>query len=421
MTAPIGVSEVNRLEAETERLLAFGRRGRHPAGGFAWLQDDGTPDLDRDVELWITCRMTHVYALGHLLGVDGAAELVDHGIAALAGRLHDDEHGGWYAAVGADGPTTPTKGAYEHAFVVLAATSAVVAQRPGAEAVLDEALAVQERHFFHEGDGAVVDVYLDRGFADLEDYRGANANMHTVEAYLAAADVTGDEVWLQRADRIVHRFVHGAAGGHGWRLPEHFDPDWRPRLDYHHDQPAHPFRPFGATVGHGFEWARLALHLEAARHPEVSQAGAGTQLRSDAAAQFRRAVEDGWSVDGAPGFVYTTDFDGTPVVRNRLHWVVNEATNAAAALYLASGEAVYADWYRTWWTYAEDVFVDREAGSWRHELDPDNRPAASVWAGKPDLYHAVQATLIPRLPLAPSLATALAEGRLDTSGASART
>jgi hypothetical protein len=31
----------------------------------------------------------------------------------------------------------------------------------------------------------------------------------------------------------------------------------------------------------------------------------------------------------------------------------------------------------------------------------------TVWPGKPDLYHAVQATLIPRLPLAPSMATAL--------------
>ena len=50
--------------------------------------------------------------------------------------------------------------------------------------------------------------------------------------------------------------------------------------------------------------------------------------------------------------------------------------------------------------------VDR--GSWHHELDPGNRPQASVWRGKPDLYHAVQATLLPRLPLSPSLASALA-------------
>jgi len=31
----------------------------------------------------------------------------------------------------------------------------------------------------------------------------------------------------------------------------------------------------------------------------------------------------------------------------------------------------------------------------------------TVWPGKSDLYHAVQATLIPQLPLAPTMATAL--------------
>ena len=49
-----------------------------------------------------------------------------------------------------------------------------------------------------------------------------------------------------------------------------------------------------------------------------------------------------------------------------------------------------------------------ENGSWRHELNPQNKPSADIWAGKPDLYHAYQATLLPVLPLEQSLATALA-------------
>lgn len=401
-----GGPDIGRLEAEAERLLRFGLAGRHPGGGFAWLGDDGTPDLDRDVELWITCRMTHVYALGHLLGFEGAADLVDHGLAALAGRLRDADRGGWHATVGPHGPTSQTKGAYEHAFVVLATSSAAVAGRPGADDLLVEALAVQERHFWHEDDGAAVDVYLDPAFERLEDYRGANANMHTVEAYLAAADVTGERRWLERAERIVHRFVHGVAGGHDWRLPEHFDPDWRPLLDYNRDQPDHPFRPYGATVGHAFEWARLAVHLDAAT------GGDGGQLRSDAESLFHRGVADGWQADGAPGFVYTTDWDGIPVVRQRLHWVVCEALNAAATLQRATGDDRYGERHRQWWAHAEACFIDREDGSWHHELDVDNRPAASVWSGKPDLYHALQAVLVPRAPLAPSLATAIAAGEL---------
>ncbi len=61
--------------------------------------------------------------------------------------------------------------------------------------------------------------------------------------------------------------------------------------------------------------------------------------------------------------------------------------------------------------HVAQVFLDAEHGSWRHELDPHNRPSGMVWSGKPDTYHAFQATL-PRLPLAPTLAAALRDGLL---------
>src|SRR5690242_8528696 len=93
------------LDSEGERLPDFGAAARHPEGGFAWLDDAGRPELDRPVELWITCRMTHVYALSHLMGRSDGAGLADHGVAALRGRMRDRQHGGWYAKVGRDGPT----------------------------------------------------------------------------------------------------------------------------------------------------------------------------------------------------------------------------------------------------------------------------------------------------------------------------
>src|SRR5690554_673478 len=102
-----------------------------------------------------------------------------------------------------------------------------------------------------------------RDWTGEEDYRGINANMHTVEAYLAAADVTGDKTLLQRALRITERAVHQLARSHAWRLPEHFTGSWEPQLNYNVDSPAHPFRPYGATIGHSFEWARLTLQLAA--------------------------------------------------------------------------------------------------------------------------------------------------------------
>jgi mannose/cellobiose epimerase-like protein (N-acyl-D-glucosamine 2-epimerase family) len=100
------------------------------------------------------------------------------------------------------------------------------------------------------------------------------------------------------------------------------------------------------------------------------------------------------------------------VVRERFHWVVAEAIGAAAALYAVTGDDGYDAWYRTFWDFADVHLRDRRQGGWRSELDEENRPAAGTWPGKPDTYHAFQATLIPRLPLSPGMAVALRDGRI---------
>lgn len=399
------------LESETDRLLAFGRGSRLADGGFGWLGEDGRVEADRSRELYMTCRMTYCFALGSMLGRPGDGLLVDHGVAALTGLFHDAEHGGWFASVGATDPepVDDTKAAYGHAFVILAAAAAAAARRPGAAELLADALEVSLRHFWDDDAGMVVESW-DRAFTAGEAYRGVNANMHTVEAYLAAADVTGDRAWLDRAARITERVVNGFAAANSWRIPEHFDERWQPLLEYNADSPAHPFRPYGATVGHWMEWARLALHVRAAL--AVRDGATPGWLLDGAIALFDAGVREGWSVDGGRGFVYTVDWSGNPVVRERMHWVLCEAIGAAAALYTATGDPRFDDWYRTWWDHAAQRYVDREGGSWWHELDADEQVSRTVWSGKPDVYHALQATLIPRLPLAPVLAPALSRNLL---------
>ncbi|NYE36962.1 mannose/cellobiose epimerase-like protein (N-acyl-D-glucosamine 2-epimerase family) [Nocardioides cavernae] len=390
------------LDAECRRLIEFGRHVVHPLGGAAWLDDRGTPDLARPVHTWITSRMVHVHGLGALLGVEGAAEVAEGTLAGLRTTLRDDEHGGWFEAVGRDGvATSAVKSCYAHAFVMLAGSTGVVAGVPGAEDVLADATRVFERHFWDEDRGRVVDEW-DRGWSEPAPYRGLNSTMHSLEAMLAVGDVTGDPVWHQRAARLAGLVVD-LAGAHDGRLPEHFGPDWSVDLELNRDRPDDPFKPYGATVGHGLEWSRLLLHLEA-----TLGGAAPAGLLETSRLLFERAVADGWHVDGSPGFVYTTDWSGRPVVRARMHWVAAEAIAAAAALHRRTGEEGYAQCHGSWWAYAAEHLLDLEQGSWHHELDPDNRPHASVWPGKPDLYHAVQATLLPRLPLTPSLASAVA-------------
>ncbi|MCW2831230.1 MAG: N-acyl-D-glucosamine 2-epimerase [Aeromicrobium sp.] len=376
-------------------LLAFARRSRRDAGGFVWLDDGGHPDPDRRLELWINARMTYVFALSALSGEASDLRLAEHGVAALSGLFHDDEHGGWFDELDADGqPVDGRKACYGHAFVLLAAAAATAAGAEGAQTLLDEAADVHARHFWEAESGRCVEE-ISRDWTTVDPYRGANSNLHTAEAYLVVADVTGDHEWRERELAICERIIGIHARAHEWRIPEHYDHDWTPVPSFNEESPADAFRPFGATPGHAFEWARLLLQLAAGLDE------ARPWMLEAAEALFARAVDDTVD-DDSPGLVYTTDWLGQPVVRERFHWVIAEAVLAAELLHITTGSALYAGLATRWWSEIDEHFVDGSSGSWHHELSPTMSPSARTWRGKPDAYHAFNALTLPDLPLAPS-------------------
>jgi len=396
------------LENEGQRLLAFYRQSRHPECGFAALDDDGRLPEDARPDTLITARMTHCFALAAMRGEPGAAPLVAHGVAALKGPLRDDTHGGWYGELPQAG-AEQTKQAYIHAFVALAAASAHQAGIEGADDLLDDIVDVIETRFWSEEEGRMREGFS-CDWSEDEAYRGGNSNMHSTETFLQLADVLDEPKWRQRALSIVEKIIHAHARPNDYRVVEHFDSEWNEWRDYNQDTPGDQFRPYGATPGHAFEWARLMLHLEGGllRHGETAPGW----LLEDAQGLFHSAIELGWNVDGEPGLIYTHDWENRPVVHGRMHWTLAEAAATASALLKRTGDATYETWYRRLWDYIDQYLIDRERGSWWQELDRHNRPSNEVWSGKPDLYHAYQATLLPRLPLSPTLARAIADGAL---------
>ena len=390
------------LHENSLRLLEFGRKFPSPGGSSYYLGDDGTPWTDRPRETWITSRMAHVYSIGSMMGIDGCKELAEAAIKGLSDELQDKEHGGWYAGVTADGGILPNKQCYAHAFVILAAASGKLAGVKGADKLLEKALAVYDKYFWDEEEGLSVDTW-NTEFTELDTYRGINANMHTVEAFLAAADTLDDEKYRVRAGRIIDR-VAGWAKENGYRIPEHFTSDWQPDLEKNKEKPDDPFKPYGATPGHGIEWARL-----------ITQWALSSKLNADAEKQYidsacrlyRRAIDDAWNADGAPGIVYTTDWEGKPVVHDRMHWTLAEAINTSAVLYRVTKEERYASDYSKFIQYLEETVLDYTCGSWFHQLDENNKLKNTVWPGKSDLYHAFQAMNIPYLGCDVSIARAI--------------
>lgn len=381
--------------AERQRLLRFAEGALLPTGGFAWLDDDGRPDPAHPLHLWITARMTHIFGLEAIhAGSDRARSVCAAGVDALVRLFEDRRHGGWFEAVSADGePVDTSKAAYGHAFVVLAASTATAAGVPGARDLVARALDVVRSRFWEPEHGTVRERYLGADWTDEEAYRGANANMHTVEGLLTASAALADPSLARDALRIAERVVNEAARGAGWRVAEHFDADWRPLPAFNADNPGDHFRPYGLTIGHWLEWARLLLAVEEAVDTPPAW------LREAATALFENGYRVGWPEASAIGAAYTVDWENRPVVEARLYWVTAEAILAADAVARRTGSDLARSAVARLWAEADRYWIDRERGGWHSELTPDGTPAATIWQGKADSYHVYQAYLFPDLPL----------------------
>ena len=391
------------LKALREDLLRFGRNFPSPGGSAWYLGDDGSPWKEKNRETYCTARMCHVYSIGTFLGFEGSKALAAAALGGLRGELKDTRSGGWYPGLTAQDQPMPDKLCYAHAFVILAASSGILAGLEGAGELMKEALEAFDRYFWIEKDGMTADTW-NTAFTELDSYRGLNANMHTVEAFLGAADALSDDLYRARAGRIISRVVK-LASENEWRIPEHYGSDWKPDLMCNQDRPDDPFKPFGATPGHGMEWARLILQWALSSFRDAPEKAAPFIEASEQL--FGRALSDGWNADGAPGLVYTTDWNGKPVVHDRMHWVLAEAINTSAVLYRTTKKTVYQEKYAMFMQYLDDKVVDHVNGSWFHQMDRNNQPSGTVWPGKPDLYHAFQATLIPYYPADLSIALAV--------------
>jgi sulfoquinovose isomerase len=380
------------LETRAAALLdQFQFTSIDPAGGFFDLDLAGQPRRDTPIrELVTTTRLVHCFAIGRMLGRPGADAIIRHGLSALWDHHRDAGRGGyhWQFGPASDG----SKQAYGHAFVLLAASSAKMAGYTEADRILADVTAVITERFWEPDHGASAEEFA-ADWTPISGYRGQNANMHLTEALMAAFEATRDITYLTMAEQIADLIIGRLARGHGWRVIEHFDAAWQPDIAY---RGSDMFRPFGTTPGHALEWSRLLsqLHvLGGERLPWLPQA---------ARALFRQAVTDGWD-EAAGGFYYTLDYQGAPLIRDRLWWPCCEAIAAAAFLGDRSGDPFYETWYRRVWDWVAVHLADPLNGGWHPELDDSLMPRPRFFVGKPDIYHLLQSLLIPLYPARGSL------------------
>ena len=383
------------LLQQADDLFAFFERSIiNPLGGFHDLDDEGKPVAPGygaagppGRYLFATTRVVHAFAIAHLMGRPVADAIVDHGMEFLWKGHRDPKSGGYFWGVGYEGPIDATKQAYGHAFVLLAASSAKVAGHPDADRLLADVTTVIRERFWEDQYGAVAEEFTP-DWRPFDDYRGQNSNMHLTESLMAAFEATGNSTYLRMAERIAELIIRRHAADNSWRLPEHFTSSWEVNKAY---DGSPMFRPFGTTPGHSLEWSRLLLQLWELGDRKLEW------LPPSAKSLFAQAVLDGWDRDKG-GIYYTLEWDGRPRIRDRYWWPCCEGIGAAAFLNSLDGATVYEEWYRRFWSFVTRCFIDAEHGGWRAQVDDRLQPNSNPFFGKSDIYHSLQACLIPTLP-----------------------
>ena len=412
MNAPWNNEDLRRaFDADFEALVSFASRSKARVG-FAFLRADGHVDLGRPLDARISARMTHVFALAQMRGIEGAAHLVDHGLAALTGPLRGPG-GSWYAEVVPTSETSATPvprsvlSQRAQSAMIGAAAAALMVGHTEADTLLADLEKDQDRRWWDPNVGAVREE-IDPATGARSPLRRLSTNLDTAQSYLAAWEATGNRVWFDRARSII-RLVGEIAARSGFALPDLFDEEWRPLPPTSDQPPLELIRPADTLPGLGFKAARLIGQI----HAILTHMGEtpGPWMLDTAVSLYERAHADGWTDDGIGGIVYTLDATGVVVAPERMHWVVCEAASAARVL----AELVDPD-------RAEDMAVDYAravawadsharagVGRWIHEIAPDGSVSMRVWEGRPDALTAAR-----------MLARGAAPIHLTVTGATAR-
>jgi len=248
--------------------------------------------------LRVTCRQIFVFATLDELGVSGARQAMDHGLAFLFGPLYHAD-GGFVRSVDLDGRLLDEqRDLYDLAFALFALATAY--QRSGDSFFADQAFALLT--FVHDRL-----VHPQGGFAESLPPalpRRQNPHMHLLEACLSWLPLSPERAYRDTIEAVLSLF-----GRHFWSdshacLFEFFEDDWACSAD-----PARQlFEP-----GHHFEWMWLL--------DQCRIAGFAVPVRPDALG--KTAFTTGFSPQ--TGLPYAAvRADGTVADANCRLWTITE-------------------------------------------------------------------------------------------------
>lgn len=319
-------------------------------GVYEALNHDGTPADLGYKRLRVLARQIYCFSHASMIGwTSNTDSVIHHCFNTLTGTgWHPD--GGWIHKFNTDGSVQDDmRDAYDQFFVLFSLAWLWRAKKlPEAREWADRTIAFVDAELADPVNGGYFESTL------KPDFRRTNPHMHALEAMLAWYDATGEQQFLDRAEKLVNLFRDRFFDAENWSVTEYFAVDWTPCTD--RDPQIEP--------GHHYEWIWLLL-----RYSELS---GDTSVRDYCRKLYATSHAFGHA-RGTDAVCDTMAPDGSAMSGTSRLWPQTEALKAglrARAIGLPGDETLF---IRMLDVIFNRYLTTRVEGGWYDQLDARGR------------------------------------------------
>ena len=349
-----------------------------PQGGFyESLNEHGQAKQSPFKTVLNQARLTYVFSHAAVLGGDASLRrAADHGFdflrraSVVSGRVQ-----GWPRALNAQAEVLdPARDTYDQAFVIFAMAWYYRASASHeALHLAEQACEFLETRLADTAHGGFFEEYPAIGKLP----RRQNPHMHLLEAVLAMHAATGQQIWLDRATRLITLFTKVFFDERTGSLAEFFDGTWS--------------RAAGASgmlrePGHQFEWMwLLQQYLQQATD-------LAPDIRDDLEGHARRLFEFGsqYGIDMTgplQGLVFdAVTAEGLALATSKLLWPQTEYIKACIARFEVTQDAGYRQQAFAHADLMRNHFFRSDGANWVNHIARDGAPLVSDTPSRV-LYH----------------------------------
>ncbi len=363
---------MQRAEVELrENILPFWIKhtGDETRGGFyGEITNDLVVHSEAPRGSLLTSRILWTYSAAYRRYQNTAYRaMADRAYEDLLTRFWDQEYGGLYWMVAADGtPIREQKQLYGQAFGIYGLSEYFGAT--GMQDALDKAreiYAAMEQHSYDPEHGGYFEARnrtwqpaeeMRLSPVDLNVAKSMNTHLHIMEAYANLLRVWPDPGLRSRLIELLQLMMNRIIDPDTYQMTLFFDAAWNPRS-------------VNVSYGHDIEASWLLVESTGiAGDPELD-----AEARDIAVRMAQTVYDEGLDSDGA--LIYEAGPDGD-VDTTKQWWPQAEAAVGFLNAYQLSGEQHYLEAAAASWDFIEEHLIDHEYGEWLRYVKRDRSPGA---------------------------------------------